>query len=288
MRWPSRGARPRRAANLAYSYFLAKQLERARSLNAEAMALAVRDGDPMTLAHVSTTQGIIRGAQGDTAGREALAAGRASTTPAQAGAKAEEALYLANLADFYLKNGEYPTALRYAQQALPLTRELKQPERRDGGAGQHRPGADRAARHRGRQAQPAPSIDIDERRGSITGMSDTYAEMGQYLEQAGDLRGAVEALHQHRALSDQILRRDQQQAILEMQEQFDSDRRTREIELLQRDGEIKSEQLRAARPRAAPVVAAGGELPADAGRRRAAAAPRAAHQPPARRAATRC
>ena len=69
--------------------------------------------------------------------------------------------------------------------------------------------------------------------------------MGQYLEKAGDLRGAVEALHQHRALSDQILQRDQQQAILEMQEQFDSDRRTRELELLQRDGEIKSEQLRA-------------------------------------------
>jgi hypothetical protein len=89
------------------------------------------------------------------------------------------------------------------------------------------------------------SIDIDERRGSLTGVSDSYAEMGQYLERAGDPRGAIEALHQHRALSDQILQRDRQQAILEMQEQFDSDRRARELELLTRDGELKTEQLRA-------------------------------------------
>jgi diguanylate cyclase (GGDEF)-like protein len=89
------------------------------------------------------------------------------------------------------------------------------------------------------------AVDIDERRGSITGMSETYREMGQYLERAGDLSGAVEALHQYRVLSDQVLQRDHQQAILEMQEQFDSDRRTRELELLQREGEIKSEQLRA-------------------------------------------
>ena len=89
------------------------------------------------------------------------------------------------------------------------------------------------------------SIDIDERRGSITGVSDSYAEMGQYLERAGDAKGAIEAWHQHRALSGQILARDQQQAILEMQEQFDAERRARELALLQRDSAIKSEALRA-------------------------------------------
>ncbi len=230
--------------NLAYSYFQARQLERAKSLSAEAMGLAVRDGDPMTLAHVSTVQGIIQGDLGN-APEARLSLQAAVDNARKAGAKAEEALYLANQADFYLKNGEYPTALHHAQQALPLTRELRN---LDGetvalaniGLAQIALGDVEAGKHSLRQ-----SIDIDERRGSITGVSDTYAEMGQYLERAGDLRGAVEALQLHRTLLDQILQRDHQQAIFEMQEKFDSDRRARELELLQRDGEIKSEQLRA-------------------------------------------
>ena len=229
---------------LAYSYYQARQLERARSLNDEAMALALQDGDPVTLAHVSTVQGIIRDAQGDIQGEKGSLQA-ALDYARKAGAKTDEALYLANLADFYLKNGDYPTALRYAEAALPLTRELKNLSGETVALANI--GLAQIALHdiaAGKRHLRA-SIDIDERRGSLTGVSDTYAEMGQYLEKAGDLRGAVEALHQHRALSDQILQRDQQQAILEMQEQFDSDRRTRELELLQRDGQIKSEQLRA-------------------------------------------
>ena len=229
---------------LAYSYYQAKQLARARSLNDEAMALALGDGDPVTLAHVSTVQGIIRDAQGDIQG-EKRSLQAALDYARKAGAKTDEALYLANLADFYLKNGDYPTALRYAQQALPLTRELKNLSGETVALANI--GLAQIALHdieSGKRNLRA-SIDIDERRGSVTGVSDTYAEMGQYLERAGDLRGAVEALHQHRALSNQVLQRDQQQAILEMQEQFDSDRRARELELLQRDGQIKSEQLHA-------------------------------------------
>jgi diguanylate cyclase (GGDEF)-like protein len=41
-----------------------------------------------------------------------------------------------------------------------------------------------------------------------------------------------------------ILRSDQQKAILAMQEQFDADRRARELALLNRENEIKAEQLR--------------------------------------------
>jgi diguanylate cyclase (GGDEF)-like protein len=206
--------------------------------------IARADGDPMTLAHASTVQGIVRGESGDTAG-EKRSLQAALDHARKAGAKIEESLYLANLADFYLKNAEYPTALHYAQQALPLTRELKNLNGEtvalaNTGLAQIALGEIEAGKRNLRL-----SADIDERRGSITGVSDTYREMGQYLEKAGDLRGAIEALHQHRALSDQILQRGQQQAILEMQEQFDSDRRTRELELLHRDGEIKSEQLRA-------------------------------------------
>lgn len=231
-------------SDLAYSYYQAEQLQQARRLGAEAMQLALRSGDAITLAHVYTVQGIILDALGDKAAeRDALHL--ALEHARRAGAKYEESLYLANLADHYLKRGDYPTALRYAQQALPLTRELK-----------HLGGETVALANIG-LAQIAlrdiesgkrhlrASIDIDERRGSITGVSSSYAEMAQYLERAGDPHGAIEAWHRHRALSNQILARDQQQAILEMQEQFDGERRARELALLQREGQIKSEELRA-------------------------------------------
>ncbi len=231
-------------AELAYNYYQAKQLKRALSLNEEALALAKADGDAMTLAHVSTSMAIVLEAVGDIQGEKRWM--QAAIEHARsAGAKIEEALYLANLADFYLKNGEPATALRYAQQALPLTRELKnlngetvalaniglaQIALRDIDAGRRNLRA---------------SIDIDERRGSLTGMAQTYLEMGQALERAGELRVAVEALNQHRTLADQVLQRSQQRSILEMQEQFDNDRRTRELELLQRQSAISGEQLRA-------------------------------------------
>ena len=230
--------------DLAYSYYQAEQLQQARRLVAEAMALAQRSGDAITLAHVYTVQGIILDALGDKeAERDSLHA--ALEHARRAGAKYEESLYLANLADYYLKRGDYPTALRYAQQALPLTRELKNL------------GGETVALANIGLAQIAlrdiesgkrhlrASIDIDERRGSITGVSSSYAEMAQYLERAGDARGAIEAWHRHRALSTQILARDQQQAILEMQEQFDGERRARELALLQRNGQIQTEELRA-------------------------------------------
>ena len=230
--------------DLAYSYHQAGQMEQARKLSREAMDFARQSGDAITLAHAYTVQGIILDALGDKAAeKDSLQS--ALDHARRAGAKYEESLYLANLADHFLKKSDYATALRYAQAALPLTRELKNL----GGetVALANIGLAQIALHdieSGKRNLRA-SIDIDERRGSITGVSDSYAEMAQYLERAGDAKAAIEAWHQHRALAGQILARDQQQAILEMQEQFDAERRVRELALLQRDGAIKTEALRA-------------------------------------------
>ena len=230
--------------DLAYSYHQAGQMEQARKLSREAMDIARRSGDAITLAHAYTVQGIILDALGDKAAeKDSLQS--ALDHARRAGAKYEESLYLANLADHFLKKADYATALRYAQAALPLTRELKNL------------GGETVALANIELAQIAlhdiesgkrhlrASIDIDERRGSITGVSASYAEMAQYLERAGDARGAIDAWHQHRSLAGQILAREQQQAILEIQEQFDAERRERELALLQRDGAIKTEALHA-------------------------------------------
>ncbi len=231
-------------SELAYSYYQAGQNARALSLNTEALAIAQADGDPMTLALVSTTQAIFLDGRGDIQGEKRWMQ-MAIEYARKAGAKMEESLYLANIADFYLKNGEYATALRHAQQALPLTRELKNLNGEtvalaNIGLAQIALGDLDAGKRNLRL-----SIDIDERRGSVTGMAQSHLEMAQALERAGDLRGAIESFHQHRTLADQVLQRSQQQAILEMQEQFDNGRRVLELELLQRQSAIKGEQLHA-------------------------------------------
>ncbi|MES3014754.1 MAG: GGDEF domain-containing protein [Pseudomonadota bacterium] len=228
---------------LAYAYYGAKQLERARSLSLEAIALAVKVDDPVALGRAHNTAGIVLDGLGDQLGELSsfqIAIGNAR----RAGAKVDEVRYLANLADFFLKNGDYKTALSTAERALPLARELKDPNTQMVALAniglahismQHLELGKRHVRE---------AIAIDEARGSITGVSDTLQELGIYLEKAGDAAGAVAAYHQHRRLATTVLRDDQQKAILAMQEQYDADHRSRALVLLNRENDIKAEQLR--------------------------------------------
>lgn len=238
---PWRRAEARSA--LAYSYFGAQQIERARALSLEAIAIAEKAHDEVAMAHAYNAAGIVLDAQGDQQG-ERRSFELAIEHARRAGAKIDEALYLANLADFFLKNGDYKTALAHAEQALPLTRELKDVNS-ETVALINIGLAHISLKHfeLGKQ-RVQEAIAIDERRGSATGVSDSFHELGIYLEKAGDLPGALAAYHRHRTLAGGILQRDQQKAILAMQEQYDADRRTRELVLLNRESEIKAEQLR--------------------------------------------
>ncbi|MDP3821882.1 MAG: diguanylate cyclase [Burkholderiales bacterium] len=228
---------------LAYSYYNAKQVERARALNDEALALATEAADGVALARAHNTQAIVLDGLGDLPG-ERRSFELAIDHARRAGAKFHEVQYLANLADFFLKNGDYKTALAQAERALPLARELKDSVSETVALAniglahislQHLDLGKRYVRE---------AIAIDERRGSIGGVSDLLRELGVYLEKAGDAAGAVDAYHRHRRLDAGILRDDQQKAILSMQEQYDADGRTRALALLNRESDIQAEQLR--------------------------------------------
>ena len=228
---------------LAYSYYGAKQLERARSLSLEAITLAQKADDAVALGRAHNTAGIVLDGLGDQPG-ELRSFEIAIASARRAGAKTDEVRYLANLADFFLKNGDYKTALANAERALPLARELKDPNSEMVAL------ANIGLAHISLQhldlgkGYVRDAIAIDEGRGSVTGVSDTLRELGIYLEKAGDLRGAVAAYHQHRRLATTLLRDDQQKAILAMQEQYDADQRSGALALLNRESEIKAEQLR--------------------------------------------
>ena len=228
---------------LGYSYYGARQLERAHTLGLEAVAIAEKADDLVSLGRAHTVVGIALDGLGDQLGeRRSFEAAIAAAH--RAGAKVDEARFLANLADFFLKNGDYKTALARAEAALPLAHDLKDANIEMVAL------ANIGLAHIALQHVELgkryvhEAIAIDEARGSVTGVADTFEELGNALEKAGDLAGAAAAFHQHRRLATTLLRDDQQKAILAMQEQYDADHRSRALALLNREGEIKAEQLR--------------------------------------------
>jgi diguanylate cyclase (GGDEF)-like protein len=148
------------------------------------------------------------------------------------------------MADFFLKTGDYDTALTHAERALPLARDLN--DRSSETVALANIGLSHISLHHLELGKRYvhEAMAIDERRGSTTSVADMYRELGMYLEKAGDPSGAIGAYHTYRRMITGILRSDQQKAILAMQEQFDADRRARELALLNRENEIKAEQLR--------------------------------------------
>ncbi|MDP9043584.1 MAG: GGDEF domain-containing protein [Pseudomonadota bacterium] len=228
---------------LAHAYYDAHQLDRSEVFANEALALAKRAQDPVAMGKAYNIIGIVLDGHGDQAG-ERRSFEQAIESARTAGAKIDEVAYLANMSDFYLKVAEYKIALERAERALVLARELHDADSEMVALANI--GLAQISLQHIQQGKRAvhEAIEIVERRGSVTIVSDIYLELGLYLEKAGDLAGAIEAYHQHRKLATTLLRQDQQKAILAMQEQYDADRRARSLVLLNREHDLKAEQLR--------------------------------------------
>ena len=228
---------------LAGSYEGARQFERARALCLEAIALADQARDDVALGRAHNTAAIVAGDLGDKPGERRgfeLAIDHAH----RAGAKLDEVLFVANLADYFLKNANYTTALEHSERALRLARELK--DRYSEEVALANIGLAHISLHHLELGKRyvREAIAIDTQRGAVTGVADTLNELGTYLEKVGDLAGAVKAFHEYRRLLSGILRDGQQKAILAMQEQYDADQRSRALALLNRENALKAEQLR--------------------------------------------
>ena len=230
--------------DLALIYERAEQRQRARQTHDEAMREAELDPDPMLMRDVLTVRGILYSPDPDS--RITLDAyTRALAFAAAAGADGIRALGLANLADLYLRQGKYARALQLAQEALPLaqqTRNLSAEVVARSNIGLAKIGLGRVAEGR---AGVRAAILLDEQQGATAFAADGWQELGAHLERAGDLKGAIEAHHEYRRLIDQVLREDTRRAVLDAQERYDAEQRSKEIELLNRDNSLKSEQLRA-------------------------------------------
>lgn len=228
--------------SLAYALLRAHQADRALLINQEAMQLAVKAGDLLEQSGAMTVDAIIHAALGQT--DEELWASRAAIELARrAGAKRHEVLATANLADFYLKRADYGTALQLALQALPLAREVKDPSSESVALTNAGLAMIALGRHEAGKALVRQALVLEENAGALTEMLGIQEELGHALEKAGLLTEAWQALTEHRRLADEVFQRKHQQAVLELQEGFDADRRQRELDALQVEKALKEAVL---------------------------------------------
>jgi len=229
---------------LALYYKRADQHQRALQTHAEALRVAELDPDPMLMNTIYTVRAQIHSGKAD------ISISMQSTIKALeyatlAGADVVRALSMGNLADDYLKQGNFARALRLTEDALPLARKarhLKAEILSRGNMGLAKIGLGRVAEGR---ADMRAAILLNEQQGASADAADSWQELGAYLERAGDLSGAIEAHHEYRRLIEQALRDDTRKAVLEAQEGYDAEQRAKQTELLSRDNRVKLEQLRA-------------------------------------------
>jgi len=228
---------------LAQAYLHAQQPDRALTMVDEATRLAELDRDPITLLRVYTLRGIVY-AQLDKPEESLRSAEAAIRYAREANSPRDLALSLANLADNYLRKSDFAKALSLSEEALPLTRQAK--DRTGELVALTNIGLAKISL--GRIAEGKRFVEqamvMDKQGGGVSSVGDTLNELGIYLERAGDVAGAIDAYHAYRQISDEDLQQEDRKAILEAQERFDSERRAKEIELLNRDNGIAGEQLR--------------------------------------------
>jgi diguanylate cyclase (GGDEF)-like protein len=237
----------RRAAALslqAYALLRAQQHERAASAIEEALQEAARDPDPMLLYRVHNTRGVILGIlkrfdRAQASMQLALNAARDSGSPTL------QSLALANSADFYLRQGNFAKARQLSEEGLALAR--RHGDSSNEALALHNLGI---ALIQLRQIELGKShvmqsIAMSQAEGLNGQVADSFNELGEALERMGDLAGAARAFQQYRRMIDQQLREETRSAVLELQAQYDDDRRGKEMALLARDRSLKLEQLRA-------------------------------------------
>ena len=230
--------------SLAYYYHRAEQHQRAVQTQGDALREAELDPDPMLMNAIFTTRGIVHSDEADNS-ISLQAQTKALDYARQAGADGIRALGMGNLADVYLKQGDFSRALRMAEDALPLARKARNLNaeilaRLNLGLAKIALG--RVAEGR---ADTRAGILLDEQQGATASVAESWQELGAYLERAGDLSGAIDAHHEYRRMIDQALRDDTRKTVLEAQERYDAEQRAKETELLSRDNHLKIEQIRA-------------------------------------------
>jgi diguanylate cyclase (GGDEF)-like protein len=224
--------------NLAYGLFSARQVPAGQDLARQALTLAQQSGDHLTISKVLNVQAFFDSDAKNAAAE--LKSMQGSLDQARlADAPLQVALCLANLADHYLQSGDFETALKISHEAVALndpgSMSVALLNTGEALIGLHQ--LDEGLRY------ARAGLVEDQRKGDVTELAHFSLELGGYLERAGFLKEAVQIYKEQRQLAFEASQREQQQAILDLQEGNDADRRQRELDLLQRENTLKQAEV---------------------------------------------
>jgi diguanylate cyclase (GGDEF)-like protein len=159
------------------------------------------------------------------------------------GARKLAARSLVNLADCYLKMRDYRNATSYSLQAIEAAQQVND----DVALATARVNLGQTYLATGHIADGKRSFEAGlatyEKTGDKPELQTVLAEYGEALERAGDYAGAVQAYHRERTLSNELFEKRRQKAMLELQEKYDADKKQRQIELLERENQVKSVEI---------------------------------------------
>ena len=176
--------------------------------------------------------------------QELAALQEALATARHAGSRVAEALAVVNLADVYLRRKDYRRAHELSRESLELGRglddmALMSVSKLNMGLALLGMGRIESGRRLADEA-----VAEYERTGATAEIAETLREYGAYLEQAGDFRSALALFHREQKLNDDLALAAREKTLLEMQSKYESDKRKREIDLLNRERELQSAELR--------------------------------------------
>lgn len=177
-------------------------------------------------------------------GEEALAAFRSALGAAEQGSMTGlEAATRGNLADFYLRQHDYVRAAEEARLALAASEQVKDQNL----IIMAKANLGFALMGQGRMAEGAPWVDA-----VIAQMRDAEAnaeldalldEKGRMQEQHGLFKDALATVREQQAVQQSGARKARDQAIARLQEEYEAAARTRQIDLLRRENQLKDADL---------------------------------------------
>ncbi|WP_229487366.1 tetratricopeptide repeat-containing diguanylate cyclase [Pseudoduganella lutea] len=227
---------------LAFLYTDMKQFDKGWEVQRESLEVAQRMKSPGRLAiALATEYGLaIESGQHEQARRALLAE---LDVERRLGARQMIADTLVNLSDLYLKKRDYRSTVGFAQQALAAGEDVKSPlviATARVNLGQAYLGMGRLAEGR---RQFEAGLDAYEKNGVKPELQAVLVEYGAALEQAGDYKGAIDAYHRERDISEEMFAEQRQKAVLELQQKYDTEKKQRQIDALRQENRVKGVEL---------------------------------------------
>ncbi len=214
----------------------------AQAIDTTRKALLEKDVPVRTAGRLQYTQGIALLRQ--ERGREAIAAFNSALQSATSGGLTSlEAVVRGNIADYFLRQRDYPRAEREARLALTASNRVKDQNL----ISMANANIGFALMGQGRFAEAAPFVDGViagfEKAGSTNDLEAMLDEKGRMQEQAGLFKEALVTVRKQQSVQQTGARAARDRAVAALQEQYEAGQRTRQIELLRRENQVKDADL---------------------------------------------